>query len=582
MKKNMIKMLRKYKWKILKQIIFICVNTYLLTIPPIIIGIIIDEMYDINKNSDIIVQQSILLILVSIIRLIMRVAWKYYDTYIQMAMEKDMKDKLFKQLTKLKVQEIQSKKNGELMSFFVKDISEIRVAIQRVLSYGVRIITTLIIVGYSMIVKVDFRLTIFTMIPIIITGFIIVKIKKYIEKNFQRSQKYFTQLSEYVQESTDAIRTTKAYSQEGFQLKKFIKIDKKLKESNNAVDVSSTLLSIVINICFGISYGISIIYGSSLVINGIITIGSFIAFNSYIGLFIGPVSWIPTLVSRIKRGEISYKRLDKIFEMEKEKIIIPKKEEKEKGIIGDIQIKDLTFNYPESLEKTLENINLDIKEGETLGIIGTVGSGKTTLMNLLLKLYHVPNGKIFIDRKDINEIPNEVLRDNICYITQDNFLFSTTLKENINLFKDIYEDVEIEESIKNAMIYDEISEMEDGLNTVIGERGIDLSGGQKQRVIISRAFLNKSSIIIFDDTFSALDNKTEQLLLKNIKKLTNNKTCIIISNRISDIKQADKIIVMDNGIIIEKGEHETLLQKKGKYYKFYKEQVIQSNETILG
>lgn len=201
-------------------------------------------------------------------------------------------------------------------------------------------------------------------------------------------------------------------------------------------------------------------------------------------------------------------------------------------------------------------------------------------MNLLLRLYPVPNGKIFIDGQDINSIPLKDLRDSICYITQDNFLFSTTLRENVKLFKDGYEEEDIKESTKNAMIYDDIEKMRNGIDTVLGEDGTNLSGGQKQRVVISRAFLNKSNIIIFDDTFSALDNKTEQLVLNNVKELVKDKTCIIISNRISDIKDANKIIVLDGGKIVQEGTHDTLLRQDGKYYEFYKQQSAK-NEMAL-
>lgn len=201
-------------------------------------------------------------------------------------------------------------------------------------------------------------------------------------------------------------------------------------------------------------------------------------------------------------------------------------------------------------------------------------------MNLLLRLYPVPNGKIFIDGQDINSIPLKDLRDSICYITQDNFLFSTTLRENVKLFKDGYEEEEIKESTKNAMIYDDIEKMKNGIDTVLGEDGTNLSGGQKQRVVISRAFLNKSNIIIFDDTFSALDNKTEQLVLNNVKELVKDKTCIIISNRISDIKDANKIIVLDGGNIVQEGTHDSLLRQDGKYYEFYKQQSAKSEMAL--
>ena len=201
-------------------------------------------------------------------------------------------------------------------------------------------------------------------------------------------------------------------------------------------------------------------------------------------------------------------------------------------------------------------------------------------MNLLLKLYPIPNGKIFIDGNDLNNIDLTELRNSISYITQDNFLFSTTIRENISLFKEDFSDEEIIESTKESMISNDISNMKNGIYTIIGERGIDLSGGQKQRVVISRAFLNKSNIIIFDDTFSALDNKTEKSLLENIKKLVKDKTCIIISNRISDVKDADNIIVLDNGKIIEQGTHTELLKNNGLYNKFYNQQSSQENSIF--
>ncbi len=430
-----------------------------------------------------------------------------------------------------------------------------------------------------MMTGVNVNLTLVTMCPIVVTAFLVVIIKKYVEKSFRKSQKYYTQLAEYVQESTDSVKTTKAYSGEVSTLKEFIQRNRLLKQANNAVDVHSTLLSTCINSCFGLCYGISLIYGSKLVLEGTITTGEFIAFNGYISLFVGPVSWLPGLISRFKRAQISYHRLDEVFHLEREKITT-KNNKVSNTVSGDIIIQDLTYNYTQNIEVALNHINLEIKEGETLGIIGTIGSGKTTLMNLLLKLYPVQNGKISIGGKDINDIPLSVLRRSICYITQDSFLFSSTLKDNISLFREDFGDDEIMESTKKAMINDEISQMNDGIYTVLGERGVDLSGGQKQRVVISRAFLQKSNIVIFDDTFCALDNRTEEKLLKNIKELTNGKTCIIISNRISDIKDADQIIVLDEGNIIEAGNHETLINRRGLYNKFYTQQ-SSKDEAIL-
>ena len=580
MKKVIIDSLKSYKWKILIQVTLITLNIYLLTIPAEIIGKIVDLLYDIPNNKQVIFNYTYYLLGICLFLLIVRVSWKYYETYISRGFEKDLKDKLFERFQKIKTAKLQKIKNGEIMSYFVKDTNEIRSALYRILSHGTRIIVTFVIVSITMIRGVNLKLTVATLFPIIITAYIIVKLKNYVEKSFKKSQEQFTLLSEYVQESTDSIRTTKAYSCEGEQLKDFIRKNRKLRSTNNEVDVYSNLLSTTLNICFGLCYGISLLYGSKLVLSNEITIGAFVAFNGYIALFEGPVSWIPPLIARWKRAQISYKRLDKVFELEREKISIKQRDNLEL-LNGKIEIKGLTFNYSDCLTPALSNISLKVEQGQTLGIIGTIGSGKTTLMNLITRLYNVERGRIFIDDKDINDIPLEIIRNSICYITQDNFLFSTSLKNNINLFRDEYEDEEIETSTKNALIYEEISNMPKGINTVIGERGTDLSGGQKQRVVLSRAFLKQSSIVILDDTFSALDNKTEEFLLQNIRKLTDEKTCIIISNRISDVKHSDNILVLDAGEIIEKGTYKELLEQKGKYYSFYKQQSTKKEKSFL-
>lgn len=580
MKKVLLKTLKKYKLTTFLTVFFIMLNIYFLTYPPKIIGKIVDLLYNIEGNKEQIITYTFYLLGICIILLLVRMPWRWLVGYIPRSIERDIKDKLFEQFMKIKMTNIQNIKNGELMSYFVKDIAEIRSFTYKALSHGTRFVFTMIIATYTMMSGVNIVLTLITLFPIIITTLIIIKIKMYLEQSYRKSQRYFTELSEYVQESTDAIRTTKAYTGETNQLKEFIRKNRKLKEANNAVDVHSTLLSTCLNIGFGLCYGISLLYGSKLVLEGTISVGDFVAFNGYIGLFVGPVSWLPSVISRYKRAELSYKRLDKVFNLEREKISVKGNLQNEEGIKGNIEIKDLTFNYPEHIETVLNNINITVNKGETLGIIGTIGSGKTTLMNLLLRLYPVKNGKIFIDGQDINDIPLKTLRDNICYITQDNFLFSTTLRENVKLFKDGFEDEEIKESTKNAMIYDDIEKMQNGIDTIILERGGDLSGGQKQRVVISRAFLNKSNIVIFDDTFSALDNRTEQKVLNNVKGLVKDKTCIIISNRISDIKAANKIIVLDAGNIVEAGTHKTLIEEKGKYYEFYKQQSVR-DEMVL-
>lgn len=579
MKETLKEILKKQILVIILILILIGLNEYILTYPSKILGNIIDLLYNMEENKPIIIKSIILLLLCSVSFLVIRIIWKYLIARVTRIMEKDLKDKLFQRFLKVNLESIQNIKNGELMSYFTKDVGEIKGLYYRILSHASRVVFVFIIATYTM-KNVNLSLTIATLCPILITLYIIIVLKKQVEKNFKKSQRYFTNLSEYVQESTDAIRTTKAYSGETNQLKKFIKKNSILKKGNIAVDVYSTLLSTTVSVCFGLCYGITILYGSKLVLNNTITIGQFVAFNGYIGLFVTPISWIPGIVSKFERAQISFNRLERVFNFKKENLLLENIENQEK-IYGDIRIENLSFNYPEYTDSVLENITINIPKGSSLGIIGTIGSGKTTLMNLLLRLYDVSDNKIFIGNKDINSLDLALLRESICYITQDNFLFSTTIKENISLFKNDFDDDEIKDSTKKAMLLDDLLKMSDNIYTVIGERGIDLSGGQKQRVVISRAFLNKSNIIIFDDTFSALDNKTEEKLLKNVKELTKDKICIIISNRISDVKDADNIIVLDSGRIVEQGTHNELLENKKLYNKFYIQQSSNEEENIL-
>lgn len=580
MKKELIKSLKKYKWQILIEIILIVISVIFIAYPSKIVGKMIDLLYNAESNKSEIIKSIVQLLSISIGFLITRVLWKNLDFRINIYIDKDLKDRLFTKLLKTKVKALNEIKNGEIMSYFVSDLRKVTMITAKFISTGTRIIANFTIAIIMMSNSCNIKLTLISLIPVLITIVVIIFIRKRWMDVMKEAQKSFADLSEYVQESTDSIRTMKAFCGEDKQIEEFKDKNATLKKYNISVSKNQNLLFVCVSLGFGLAYAITLLYGSNLVINGKVSIGNLIAFNGYLAMLEGPVRWIPWLFGKAKKFKVSFDRLNKMFKLPEEEIDNFEKSNEDK-LNGDIEIKNLTYNYPGYIETVLENINIDIKKGESLGIIGVIGSGKTTLMNLLLKLYDVERGKIFIDGKDINDIPVKIIRDNICYITQDNFLFSATLKENINLFKDEYKDEDIEDSTKQAMIYDEISHMDDGINTVIGEKGIDLSGGQKQRVVISRAFLNNSNIIIFDDTFSALDNRTEQHVLNNVKELTKNKTCTIVSNRISDIKDCDKIIVLEQGEIVEQGNHQTLLQKDGKYQEFYQNQAHKAQSSLL-
>ena len=580
MKKELMNLIKKYKWHILVYITFIVINIYMLAIPSKIVGNLINYLYNIEQNKTLIIELIIKLLLICIGALVTRVIWKNLEIKIEEEMTKDLKDYMFSKMLRAKIEKLEEIKNGKIMSFFVSDIKKVAKLFSRCISGVIRIILNFAIIGSLMAQSSNVEATIVSLIPIFISLVIVYLFRNKVGESFKNSQRSFTELSEYVQESTDSVRTMKAFVGEDTQIEHFKIKNLEVKNNNLKVVRNQNLLDIVINTGFGLAYAITLLYGSNLVINSEMQIGDIVAIIGYLETLFRPVCWFPGILNRYKKVRVSMDRLEELINLEEEKIQVI--DTKNYGDLeGNITIKNLSYNYPGYIERVLENINIEVKRGETLGIIGVIGSGKTTLMNLLLKLYDVERGKIFIDGMDINDIPIKKIRDNICYITQDNFLFSATLKENINLFKDEYKDSEIEESTKKAMIYEEISEMQEGIHTVIGEKGIDLSGGQKQRVVISRAFLNNSNIVIFDDTFSALDNRTEQHVLNNIKQLTQDKTCIIISNRISDIKDCDKIIVLEQGVIVERGNHESLIKQKGKYYDFFENQAHKAEFAVL-
>ena len=579
MKKLLTKLLKKHVFFILIELILITVNIYLLTVPSKILGQIIDLLYNVDANKNSIMQTILYLLLMCVLLLISRVSWKMIDAKISRNMVKMIRDTIYEKMLKTDVAKLDTMKNGDIMSYFVKDINEVRKFVSNVITLMVRFILNFAIVAIAMTKSTNGKLTLITLFPIAISIVLIFMMIKKIEKNYNASRKKFTDLSEFVQESTDSIRTTKAYVGEKKQYEEFLNKNTSLRNTNFEVIKDETLISIFMNLGIGIGLGLSILFGGKMVLNNQISVGDFVAFNGYMIILQEPIRWIPWMVKHSKRFQVAYKRLNDFLKMKEEKIKIY--DYNSENLNGNIQINGLTYRYPDGGEDVLKNISINVEQGKSLGIIGVIGSGKTTLMNLLMKLYKVPDGKIFIGGKDINNIETDAIRHNICYITQDNFLFSSTLKDNINLFRGIYAEEDILESTKSSMIYDEINDMPDGINTIIGEKGIDLSGGQKQRVVISRAFLNQSNIVIFDDTFSALDNKTEESLLRNIRKLTENKTCIIISNRISDIKHCDEIIVLDHGEIVERGIHRDLLSLKKNYYEFYKNQAEKNRVDIL-
>lgn len=563
--------LKDYWFYYVLGIIFLIINTYVRSLSPKLLGIIVDLLSATSMDKQAIFFYLLLMILAAIGAFITRYIWRYYIIGNSRYLECYLRKRLFQHFQTLPVQFYHERKVGNLMAYAINDINAVRRAFGPGLSNLVNGIGMTAVVIYSMTQSINLKLTLITLLPIPIIIYLLLSIGRLVQERFRIVQENFANISDRIQENISGIRVIKAYVQEEQEVENFIELNEEMRNSNIEMVKVSSLLSPLIRICFGVSFMFSLIYGSNMVRNGTITLGKFVAFNGYLTMIVRPITFIGRVINITEKGMASYKRLDEVFQ-EKPDIHSSYEDKSLTRVSGDIEFKGLNFSYPFSKNLALKNINLKIPEGTTLGIIGETASGKTTLVNLLLRLYKVDRGKITIGKRDINDYPVEVLRESIGYVPQDNILFTTTIRESIHFSRDIYTDEEIEEATKLSHIYENIVEFPRGFDTIVGERGVNLSGGQKQRISIARALIKDPKILILDDSLSAVDTKTEEGIINNLKEVLKDKTGIIIGHRISVVQDADHIIVMEEGEIVEEGSHDELLAKEGVYYDIYKSQ----------
>ncbi|EOI7545660.1 ABC transporter ATP-binding protein [Enterococcus hirae] len=543
-------------------------------VPPKVIGIIIDEIADKNLSMRFIVFWIAVLIGSAILQYLFRFIWRVNIWGSAARLEKELRQRLFIHFTRMDSMFYQKYRTGDLMAHATNDLN----AIQNVAGAGILTFADSVITGgttiIAMILFIDWRLTLLALIPLPLLAVTSRILGSKLHDAFRESQEAFSSINDKTQETITGIKVIKTFGQEQEDLADFQEKIEQAITKNKRVNFLDALFDPFITLIIGLSYVLTIILGGKYVLDGTITIGQMVSFISYIGMLVWPMFAIGRLFNVLERGNASYDRVNELLH-EKTHIV------EQLGAVktpakGKLNVEIAQFHYPKEELPALEQIKFAIKEGDTLGIVGKTGAGKTTIMKLLMREYDDYQGQIKFGGRSIKEYSLDALLYSIGYVPQDHFLFSMTIRENIRFSDPKLSNEEVEAAASLASINQEIKELPKGYETLVGERGVSLSGGQKQRISIARALIQNPELLILDDALSAVDAKTEERILRNLKEIRQSKTTIIAAHRLSSVMHADEIIVIDKGQIVERGRHAELLALGGWYKQMWEKQQLEA------
>lgn len=580
----------KYKWKLIPGVIFVIISNYFGILPAKVIRVAFDlvkenidlfKMFDGFDRQQLIYQIfgssvlffGLIVLLLAILRGVFLFLMRQSIILISRHIEYDLKNEIYKHYQALDFSFFRKNKTGDLMNRATEDVNQVRNYLGPAIMYAINTVTLSVMVIYAMC-EVNTTLAAYALIPIPIISALILLVNKTINKRSTQIQKQLSKLSSFVQETFSGIRVIKAYSREKDKMDVFNKETNIYKDSALALVKVQAFFFPLIIFLIGFSTIITVYIGGIEVNRGSITAGNIAEFIIYVNQLTFPAMSLAWVTSLIQRAAASQKRINEFLNT-KSTII---NGTITKQINGDIQLRQVSFTYPENGVQALKNISINIKKGETLAIIGKTGSGKTTLANIIMRMYDVTQGEILFDDVNIKDYDINSLHTQIGFVPQQVFLFSDTIANNIAFGLDNVDQTKVVQAAKDAAVYNNIIGFENGFDTHIGERGITLSGGQKQRLSIARALIKDPQILIFDDCLSAIDTKTEEEILHNLSRIMSEKTTIFIAHRISTIKNADHIIVLDEGEIVEQGTHNELLEMNGEYANLFEKQLLQSIE----
>ncbi|MFC1222949.1 ABC transporter ATP-binding protein [Pedobacter sp. BG31] len=584
----------KYKWWIIPGSIFVVISNIFGVVPAQVIGYAVDliseniQLFNLFAGFDRqdiiynIFSSNLLFFGLLVIALyLLRGLFLFFmrQTIILMSrhIEFDMKNDIYQHYQELSLGFYRRNNTGDLMNRATEDVNRVRMYVGPAIMYAINTFVLSVLVIWSMF-DVNSKLAIYCLLPLPFLVIIIYYVNTLVFKKSGKIQERLSDLSSFVQERFSGIRIIKSYVREDYTRNLFeIQSNGYKKDSMSLVKVSALFYPTML-LLIGLSTILTIYIGGIQVMNGSITAGNIAEFIIYINQLTFPVTMLGWVTSLIQRAAASQKRINEFLDIPSD---IQSNETAEMELSGNIKFDKVSFTYPDTGIEALKNVSFEINSGEFVAIIGKTGSGKSTLANLMMRMYDVEDGAIDVDGKNIKDLNLKDYRNQIGFVPQEVFLFSDTIKNNIAFGLNEVTDEEVHAAAKNASVYTNIIDFDEKFETMLGERGITLSGGQKQRVSIARALIKSPKILIFDDCLSAVDTKTEEEILQNLGKIMAGKTSILIAHRISTIKNADKILVLDNGKIIEQGTHNELLSLNGSYKELYNNQLLEEETRTI-